>query len=306
MNNGLTQVLYNAQQNVEKVQIVFLFKSPSCKLIEASLHCYQQSEGYCEQLHSTKQLGFQFACDLSYLMSQPSTSKILSLNFLEENLNIQNDNLLLYDNCEILYNQRTCESYTTIPSPSLNQYTSSPPVIFEDSGNRINMWLLLGIIFPVFLIIFCGFGICYTQKIQNYHENQQQQFQQYLSSQLQLHNNNNINQQVIQPTNQIVPQLAMTVMRTHAQDIIGSTEDTPGIRTLAILENVPQVQYGGDGSQLTCSICLDEIVEGDDGSTVLACMHWFHRECLQRWIRTRGNQVACPLCNAPIYQNLIT
>ena len=52
-------------------------------------------------------------------------------------------------------------------------------------------------------------------------------------------------------------------------------------------------RVGGDSSNETCAICLDEYEE-DDGLRELPCGHRFHVDCIDEWL-TRVNSV-CPLC----------
>src|SRR5581483_2960393 len=40
----------------------------------------------------------------------------------------------------------------------------------------------------------------------------------------------------------------------------------------------------------TCSICLEEIIEGIE----LKCKHLYHNECISEWINVKYN---CPCCN---------
>lgn len=46
----------------------------------------------------------------------------------------------------------------------------------------------------------------------------------------------------------------------------------------------------------TCGICLKPIREGTEVA-YLPCMHAFHTECVQRWIRVQN---LCPMCKAPL------
>ncbi|KAH8743240.1 hypothetical protein F5883DRAFT_48431 [Diaporthe sp. PMI_573] len=55
-------------------------------------------------------------------------------------------------------------------------------------------------------------------------------------------------------------------------------------------------QMMGDGAKVDCTICIDELYLGDD-VTVLPCKHWFHGECVVRWLEEHNT---CPICRAPI------
>ncbi|KAK4408490.1 RING finger protein 11 [Sesamum angolense] len=54
-----------------------------------------------------------------------------------------------------------------------------------------------------------------------------------------------------------------------------------------------------EGSAKSCSICLEEIVNGTR-VTRLPCLHVFHGDCVLRWLR--GSHV-CPLCRYPLPTN---
>lgn len=44
--------------------------------------------------------------------------------------------------------------------------------------------------------------------------------------------------------------------------------------------------------QRTCAICLEDICEGDTRKT-LPCLHGFHEDCVDKWLRNNG---VCPVC----------
>ncbi|KAI8802222.1 hypothetical protein BJ742DRAFT_684343 [Cladochytrium replicatum] len=43
--------------------------------------------------------------------------------------------------------------------------------------------------------------------------------------------------------------------------------------------------------QLKCSICISEYEEGDE-QQILPCLHCFHSECVQQWLKQSN---ACPM-----------
>ena len=45
-----------------------------------------------------------------------------------------------------------------------------------------------------------------------------------------------------------------------------------------------------------CGVCLKPIREGAEAA-YLPCMHSFHTECIQKWIRVQNS---CPICKAPL------
>lgn len=44
--------------------------------------------------------------------------------------------------------------------------------------------------------------------------------------------------------------------------------------------------------ELTCSVCLDQVIDGDVVRS-LPCMHQFHANCIDPWLRQQGT---CPVC----------
>lgn len=48
---------------------------------------------------------------------------------------------------------------------------------------------------------------------------------------------------------------------------------------------------------MDCSICLDQIQEGQEDSLLELCNHRFHRACLDPWMETHST---CPNCRGPI------
>jgi hypothetical protein len=68
---------------------------------------------------------------------------------------------------------------------------------------------------------------------------------------------------------------------------------------------------------LVCSICLDQLRQGDAAVSPMNCQHWFHGPCMEAWVRNRhavqqqhsssssannsNNQAMnCPNCRTPL------
>jgi hypothetical protein len=68
---------------------------------------------------------------------------------------------------------------------------------------------------------------------------------------------------------------------------MSSVSDKPDITTL----NKPKV--------LNCAICLEDI---ESGVQFLPCIHPFHEDCINGWIR---EQPVCPICKVPVYINTL-
>ena len=59
----------------------------------------------------------------------------------------------------------------------------------------------------------------------------------------------------------------------------------------------PQSELPEDKRQ--CSICLEDFESGDD-RTSLPCLHGFHTECVNRWLKSNG---ICPVCKTSVSTN---
>ncbi|CAA0843262.1 RING/U-box superfamily protein [Striga hermonthica] len=53
-----------------------------------------------------------------------------------------------------------------------------------------------------------------------------------------------------------------------------------------------------------CSICLSELVDGEEGRRVVDCCHTFHRRCLEKWVLGYC-KATCPLCRGPVAQEAV-
>jgi len=54
------------------------------------------------------------------------------------------------------------------------------------------------------------------------------------------------------------------------------------------------------GEEMQCSICI-EAFEASDEVRKLPCGHYFHRACIDEWLR---KSMACPMCNADVAKSL--
>lgn len=56
---------------------------------------------------------------------------------------------------------------------------------------------------------------------------------------------------------------------------------------------VASLSAAADRPDLTCSICLESLRRGE--TTALACLHVFHKECVNDWVE-KGRSKSCPVC----------
>lgn len=51
------------------------------------------------------------------------------------------------------------------------------------------------------------------------------------------------------------------------------------------------------GETGTCTICQDDLKEGERVCCIKACQHLFHNHCVAPWLKTKGT---CPLCRQKV------
>ncbi|KAI4302899.1 hypothetical protein MLD38_038594 [Melastoma candidum] len=75
----------------------------------------------------------------------------------------------------------------------------------------------------------------------------------------------------------------------------GTGMDSPALASypkMKISEKVPS-QLRGSGDDDACPICLLDYRPSDTVKIIPECDHYFHEDCLDRWLRTKAT---CPLC----------
>ncbi|KAJ1630687.1 hypothetical protein T492DRAFT_592687, partial [Pavlovales sp. CCMP2436] len=53
-----------------------------------------------------------------------------------------------------------------------------------------------------------------------------------------------------------------------------------------------------------CSICLSPFERGES-VRVLVCRHFFHKECIDRWVVSMQLAADCPLCKRALMEDFI-
>jgi hypothetical protein len=56
----------------------------------------------------------------------------------------------------------------------------------------------------------------------------------------------------------------------------------------AVVQNPENLPSGNE----QCSICLEDFAQGDTRK-ILPCLHGFHADCVDRWLRSNNS---CPIC----------
>lgn len=79
--------------------------------------------------------------------------------------------------------------------------------------------------------------------------------------------------------------------------VSGTPEDVIARIPIVKFDDEVRESVVSEGQEPTCSICLDEYINGDELRRLSVCKHMFHRECADLWLR--GSHT-CPNCRASV------
>lgn len=82
----------------------------------------------------------------------------------------------------------------------------------------------------------------------------------------------------------------------NGNENMGASEREIGTLPCRCIEN-PEQELPEEARE--CLICLEDFQQGETRMT-LPCLHGFHKECAQKWLRTNGS---CPICKHKISNN---
>ncbi|KAK4348528.1 hypothetical protein RND71_031283 [Anisodus tanguticus] len=83
--------------------------------------------------------------------------------------------------------------------------------------------------------------------------------------------------------------------RANAQHEMSSSTGRGTSNSMVQLIVLSRYKYNKNSKEEMCSICLGELMEGDEVRVLPQCMHIFHVPCIDVWLRSHRN---CPLCRA--------
>ena len=87
----------------------------------------------------------------------------------------------------------------------------------------------------------------------------------------------------------LADQLAGTFVKATPRAIV---ESLP-VRTITEEQIIANAADGTDEAMTKCMVCLIEY-EANEELRTMPCLHFFHRECIDKWLLERGS--TCPIC----------
>eukprot|EP01025_Chloroclados_australasicus_P034003 TRINITY_DN3482_c0_g1_i1.p1 TRINITY_DN3482_c0_g1~~TRINITY_DN3482_c0_g1_i1.p1 ORF type:complete len:515 (+),score=2.60 TRINITY_DN3482_c0_g1_i1:169-1545(+) len=325
--------LQNVSANSEWIDRKRVDSVASCKLAYAHFFfSYRESQAQCNFFHdlqneysgvyhkgiySSYTIGKEFVADVLYVMKN-DTGYINPLNStkLEVMLNLQSGILDKYNDCRLYTTRAQCTgpagpqsatpnsgfTYTFSPyyspryssrySPSYSPidwdstYHHYPPSSYGTSSRTGGVNALVWVIFvPVVVFKLVLFGYVGIRRMGQQALRMSQQAQ---PAQV----------RVVQQQGAI-REIRVVEFPTRQSNNSSSRQQPNTQETQALINQLTNTDYQEDESNSSpesCSICLESFVTGDK-TTFLVCAHQFHLRCVKKWIKTKGNDVCCPLCN---------
>eukprot|EP01031_Cornospumella_fuschlensis_P037682 gene37682-45777_t len=93
-----------------------------------------------------------------------------------------------------------------------------------------------------------------------------------------------------------IPQILAGLIVLYLYWDIDRTCDSEHGATQSVLDSIPVITITEEHSNVTCPICLNELVVGESARS-LSCAHIFHQQCVDEWLRVNAT---CPTCRKPL------
>ncbi|PRP77883.1 hypothetical protein PROFUN_08557 [Planoprotostelium fungivorum] len=82
------------------------------------------------------------------------------------------------------------------------------------------------------------------------------------------------------------------------EELLALTERIGNVKSHAatddVIDSLPLVKIETEG--ITCAVCLEDLSVGEMSSR-LPCNHHYHKECIDKWLKTKKH---CPVCNKSV------
>ncbi|WZZ88799.1 hypothetical protein YC2023_117378 [Brassica napus] len=83
---------------------------------------------------------------------------------------------------------------------------------------------------------------------------------------------------------------------TGDDHVIITVKELAGIKP-SVLQSIPVVDFNSEDSKdsFECVVCLSKLEDGDKDRLLPTCNHWFHADCIEKWLRDRAWLVCGPI-----------